>query len=178
MPSLPLKASKRTHNIHGWFGKEDEPMSTYTPDADLRETSTHFYLDLEVPGVSDKSSIRIHWTSSRLLVVEGEIIRPKAEISAPVGANGDAQDAKQKSVDEDSVATKDQYPHHESSLYPEVDGMRLTACERRIGHFIRYFSFPVDVDRSGMKARLEAGLLQMQLPKWQESNDKWTVEIE
>ena len=153
-------------------------MYTYTPDADLRETSTHFYLDLEVPGVSDKSSIRIHWTSSRLLVIEGEINRPKAVTSAPVAANGNTQDAKQKINDKYDVATEDPQTHHEPSLYPEVDGMRLTACERKIGHYIRYFSFPVDVDRSGMKARLEAGLLQLRLPKWQESNDKWTVDIE
>ena len=37
--------------------------------------------------------------------------------------------------------------------------------ERRVGPFQRAFTLPVDADMKGLKAKLEAGLLRIDLPK-------------
>jgi len=166
------------HELHAWSGKNGQPMYTYTPDADLRETDADFFLDLEVPGVSDKSSIKIHWASPRLLIVEGDVTRPTTEDASPATASAAARNEKPDTVENGSVHAQHQQDHHEPSLYPVVDGMRLIACERKIGHYLRDFTFPVDIDRNGVKARLDAGLLQIRLPKRQSSEDKWIIEIE
>jgi len=152
-------------------------MYIYSPDVDLRETDTMFFLDVEAPGVSDKSSINIHWASSRMLIIEGEITRPEVDEPAAAASTLD-QSGEPKDSSKSSANVKNQQRHHSPSLYPEVDGVRLTVCERKIGHFIRTFNFPVDVDRHSLKARLNAGLLQIQIPKWQQSDEKWKVEIE
>ncbi len=46
------------------------------PAVDIRTTARDYYFDIELPGVTDKAGISIHWTSSRGFVVEGEIPRP------------------------------------------------------------------------------------------------------
>jgi len=46
------------------------------PNIDMRETICDYYFDIELPGVQDKSSILIQWTSSRTLLVQGVIARP------------------------------------------------------------------------------------------------------
>ena len=46
------------------------------PAVDIRTTETDFYFDVELPGVTDKSSIGIHWVSSSSFIVEGDITRP------------------------------------------------------------------------------------------------------
>ena len=50
------------------------------PAVDIRTTKRDCYFDIELPGLTDKAGISIHWTSSHSFVVEGEIPRPRISI--------------------------------------------------------------------------------------------------
>ena len=56
--------------------------SAWSPDTDIRETEQGYRIDIEVPGVADKSALLIQWMSPRTLVVEGQS-------GTPTGAKGD-----------------------------------------------------------------------------------------
>jgi len=176
-PAFASNKDRYVHGLRAWHPKAGPPMYVYSPDVDLRETDNLFFLDVEAPGVSDKSTIKIHWASTPMLIIEGEIARPEIDQAAATASTVD-QSGEAEDISKSSVYAKDQQRQHSPSLYPEVDGVRLTVCERKIGHFIRTFNLPVDVDRHGLKARLDAGLLQIQIPKLQQTDEKWKVEIE
>lgn len=48
----------------------------FAPRIDMRETTQAYYIDIELPGVHDASSLTIVWRSDRELLVEGAIERP------------------------------------------------------------------------------------------------------
>jgi len=149
------------HNPFAAHHKGQLPYNyIHTPPVDIRETPTEFSVDLELPGVADKSSISIQWTSSRTFVVEGWIKRPNIE-SGKAAAEQTNGTAKQPDV------TKEQPARSETNgtdvLHVQDDGLVL--AERVTGHYVRNFDFPVDVDIKGMKATLEAGLLTIRVPK-------------
>src|SRR5437016_4593033 len=48
------------------------------PDVDIRDAFTHYYVDVEVPGVKNPKDISVVWTSTRSLVVSGSIEPPDA----------------------------------------------------------------------------------------------------
>ena len=51
---------------------------------------------------------------------------------------------------------------------PSADSTDLPSLlcdERKVGPWQRSFTLPVDVDMKGLRARLEAGLLRIDLPK-------------
>ena len=47
------------------------------PPLDIRTAPRACYFDIDLPGLTDKSGISIHWTSSQSFVVEGDISRPR-----------------------------------------------------------------------------------------------------
>ena len=48
----------------------------WTPDSDVRETKLAYHIEMEVPGVSDKKTIKVACLSPRTLLVEGVALRP------------------------------------------------------------------------------------------------------
>jgi len=49
----------------------------HLPPVDIRTTDKNYYFDIELPGVTDKAGISVHWTSARTFMIEGEIPRPR-----------------------------------------------------------------------------------------------------
>ena len=136
-----------------------QPQSTITqPDLDIRETEHEYIIDVELAGVSDKNAINVEWTSSRSVVVSGNIDRPsipeekaadpvpETSTKAPIGTRG---------------ASGEWIPAPD----PEAPRVMLVVAERRIGPFRRHFNFPVDVDMHKLKAMLKSGLLTIKVPK-------------
>lgn len=68
-------------NVHGSHNAYKFHNNVHTPAVDIRETDSDYYFDIELPGVTDRNSVSIQWTSSRTLVVEGQVSRPS--ISQP-----------------------------------------------------------------------------------------------
>jgi len=129
----------------------------HTPPVDIRQTPTDFYLDLELPGVTDKSSVSIQWTSTRTFLVEGWINRPNVDSAKPV--------AKQTNGSANPPNSAGDEPTKSETNGDAVVDDGLVLAERVTGHYARNFDFPVDVDMKGMKATLDAGLLTIRVPK-------------
>jgi len=133
-------------------------VSINQPDLDIRDDDTEYVIDIELPGVTDKSAIKIEWSSNRSLTVSGKIDRPfvacktpatvpetNHKTKAPLGTRG-------KDGDWEAVAEKPQEP-------------MLVVAERKVGPFRRHFNFPVFVAMEKLKAKLEHGLLTIRVPK-------------
>lgn len=146
-----------SHKVHTKL--HDKDHAVHQPRADVRETLTNFYLEIELPGIKDKSELHLRWTSMRTLLITSKLSRteiPEDDLSdapapapaPPQGQEGEAQ-AEPPAAPE---ATAKKEPH-------------LTVHERQIGEILRAFNFPVDVDRDNTHAKLDAGLLVVVVPK-------------
>jgi HSP20 family protein len=149
-----LRHAKHAHQEHN------------VPDADIRETRTAYYLDIELPGVGDKNSIGIAWMSPRLLVVEGLIGRLEVEGKVDADINGGQTNGSPAKGDSDvREGTKGSQeaaqPKSERQPWQEV----MTVSERRIGAYSRHFSFACDVENMSLRAKLRDGLLSVVVPK-------------
>jgi len=117
---------------------EDYPNQ---PDVDIRDAFTEYIVDIEVPGIKNPHDIKVSWTSSRSLLVSGNVVRP--EIGHPAAGKDAHEEGKEHHVHE-----------------PE-----LLVRERRLGPFRRHFTFPDEVDMEKLVAKLDAGLLTIRVPK-------------
>jgi HSP20 family molecular chaperone IbpA len=149
-----LRHAKHAHQEHN------------VPDADMRETRTAYYLDIELPGVGDKNSISIAWMSPRLLVVEGLIGRLEVEGKLDGDVNGAQANGSHANGDSGlQQGTKGSQmaadPKSETQPWHEV----IALNERRIGAYSRHFTFACDVDNKALRAKLRDGLLSIAVPK-------------
>jgi HSP20 family molecular chaperone IbpA len=122
---------------------EDYPNQ---PDIDIRDAFTEYIVDIEVPGVKDPHDISVTWSTSRNLVVKGNVESGHGRTEKQENATGttDAQGD-----------GKDSHPHEPV----------LLVGERRLGPFRRHFTFPEEVEMEKLTAKLDAGLLHIRLPK-------------
>jgi len=127
----------------------------YQPDIDIRDAGSEFVIEVEVPGVSDKNAVKIEWSSSRTLTINGQNDRPPA-VNKPSEPEKSAE-----------LSTGTRGPSGEWIPPPaeEASAPTLVVAERRIGLFRRQFNFPVDVDMEHMTAKLDSGLLMLHVPK-------------
>ena len=113
----------------------DSKLIPNYPDVDIRDAITHYLVEVEVPGVKDVNNIKCQWTSSTTMIVSGENTRPGESVG----------------VEADNRST-----HHEPYI---IIG------ERKIGGFRRHLSFAANVDPDKMTAKLEAGVLCLNISK-------------
>jgi len=126
--------------------KPDQKLYPNYPDVDIRDATTEYLIEIEVPGVKDSSEITCQWTSMKSLVVTGTVTRPAWKSDKGAGkatATDDSGDSK---------------PSESPEPY-------LLVGERKIGAFRRNFYFPVEMDMEKLSAKLEAGLLRLRVPK-------------
>merc|ERR1712000_180687 len=90
-PSSPRTDPFLAHKVHKVFHDKDQDV--HVPKSDVRETPKSFYLEVELPGIKDKSELHLRWTSTRTLLVTSKIHRPEIpesdmleEASAEAGA--------------------------------------------------------------------------------------------
>jgi HSP20 family molecular chaperone IbpA len=125
------------------------------PDVDIRDTSSTYFIDIELPGISDKKSISLEWTSSRDIIISGTVSRPFVSDKLKVVTEMEETLRSMNAKDGKVVPAPG-----EQMREPE-----LVADERRIGPFRRHFCFLVEVDMGDLEAKLEAGLLMIRVPK-------------
>lgn len=155
------------HKLHRTF--HDKDLDVHQPKADVRETLKSFYLEVELPGIRDKSELHLRWTSMRTLLITSRTARPEIpeEELAEVTIIKPAQPTPEpkQEVEEDTKVSSET-PNKTSSTHSTVKKEpHITVHERQIGEILRAFSFPVDVDRDNTHAKLDAGLLRVVIPK-------------
>ena len=189
--TVPEEGSHHHHIPHPHWGEKvakllhDKDSEVHKPRADVRETSSTFHIDVELPGLSNKSDLTLKWLSTRTILVSCRIRRevvPLVEEDHPNGAssNGVETSRKEAAVDQTiDISTKDSKSReenavgsttasHEKPSHQEQHhntSPHLTLGERNIGLSTRAFNFPCDVDRDHTKAKLSAGLLTLDVPK-------------
>jgi HSP20 family molecular chaperone IbpA len=145
------------------FRKPNPELYPNHPDADILDCVSHYIIEVEVPGIKDVSKLKIQWLDNTTLIVKGET--EQAKQPAPT-ENEDKKEDNKNHAKEQSRACE--WPY-------------LVIGERRLGPFERRFTFPVQtVEQDNVKAKLEAGLLTLKVPKHHLhlSKRNKTVEIE
>jgi len=142
--------------------KPDQKLYPNYPDVDIRDATTEYLIEIEVPGAKDSSEITCQWTSMKSLVVTGNVTRPAWKSGKSAG----------KATADDSGDSKP----------AELHEPYLLVGERKIGAFRRNFYFPVEMEMEKMSAKLEAGLLRLRVPKHEQhvpkGDSKVNIEVE
>jgi HSP20 family molecular chaperone IbpA len=138
-----------TWGLPGHGHRKPQP---FYPDIDLHDYGTGYAMDVELPGITNASTIKVEWSSTRDIHVSGSTDRP----TTPKAATGD------KGTSDDAEGTP-----------------TLLVGERRIGPFHRHFHLPVEVDVKNLKAKLENGLLSIRVEKMKhEERNTGQVKVE
>ncbi|KAI5196577.1 hypothetical protein E4T39_07730 [Aureobasidium subglaciale] len=141
----------RHRGIHWPFSNYKPEQEIFYPDVDVRDYETGYAIDMELPGLSDKNSIKVEWTSKHDIMISGLLARPGLPtMKNPANGNG-------RRTEHTGVAT-------EGSEKDELAPILLVS-ERRTGHFRRRFHLPTEVDAANLRAKLEDGLLEIRVDK-------------
>jgi HSP20 family molecular chaperone IbpA len=166
--------------------RRNQDRNTYPnhPDVDISDAVTYYLLEVEVPGVKDLTCIQVYRSSPRGLTITGSTSRPWDITEAGI-APADVKDNISYVV---NGPVRKHVRAHKEDQDAKVDLIvdayvppRLMVGERRIGSFRRDFHFSTSVDMGNITCNLEAGLLQVKLPKKNdisfESNGRLTVDL-
>lgn len=137
------------HHSQPHRGSRQGDLIPYAPETDIRESGDQYILEMDLPGVTDKKSIIVEWLTARTLHVE--CIGEKFEVSD-----------EEKSHDQGEGKGKNEVAPKPPAEKKEG---KYILKERKVGPFHRNFTFPIDCDMEGMKAKLEAGVLRITVPK-------------
>jgi len=128
----------------------------WNPHTDVRETAKRYYIDIELPGVSSKEDLKLHWISNTTLLLEFTTRRPPIEEEEEEKKAEGETKAEGKKADDAKDGEHGKAVHH-------------TVRERNIGLHARSFNFTVPVDQDAMTAKLHSGLLRITVPKHAEA---------
>lgn len=160
----------------------------FSPRFDVYETADAYHLNGDLPGVSDKATIGIEFSDERTMSVSGRVDRirqqpvekhdEKKDESVAMERKRSLQPTVEDTDDEDDFSivsassTKKSEQQKQQVLKSEEHPAKPAAPERKFwvsertfGNFQRTFSFPSPVDLQKVSAKLEAGLLQIVVPK-------------
>ncbi|KAJ5514859.1 HSP20-like chaperone [Penicillium fimorum] len=145
---------------------KQERSSSFAPAFDVRELTTAYYLDGELPGV-DQSNIEIEFTDPHTLVIKGHTERDyindndssSSRSSSPAGWHQPTVE------DEDAASTSSADTVDTAASHAEDDQPHFWTKERSIGDFQRTFSFTARVDQDSVRASLKNGVLSVIVPK-------------
>jgi len=148
-------------------------LRTFTPNFDVHETPSAYILDGELPGLSDKSALRVEFSDNQTLIIEGRVDRPVPRPTS--GGEGEAEakeaDAREdekgeKEPSEKELADEGQQQQAEAKKpRPSRKQLKVWVTERSVGSFRRVFHLPSPVDTDDTRASLEHGVLRLVVPK-------------
>jgi len=153
--------------------------TSWSPPTDIRETLSAYHIEVECPGVADenKSDVMIQWMSPHTLLVQGVAYRPQnvglmdqgegKRVWEGKDGEGWAKEVghgKQNSADGGPLVRTPSRETVEAELMSDMTPSILLS-ERKVGPWRRTFTLPEDVEMKELKARLEGGLLRIDLPK-------------
>ncbi|KIW13415.1 hypothetical protein PV08_08603 [Exophiala spinifera] len=148
----------------------------FAPATDIRETMRSYHIEIETPGVTNKDSIMVQWLTPHTLLVQGESKRPAniglldGEEGGKIweGASGEGWAVEsghvKKQEDGGPIVRTPSRETVEAELLSDATPTVLLS-ERKVGPWRRTFTLPEDVEMKELKARLDGGLLRIDLPK-------------
>jgi HSP20 family molecular chaperone IbpA len=168
------------HAFHAIEKEIAHPYGDYplpTPNTDIRESKSHYYIDVELPGAHDKRDIVLKWTGLNTLYLDATIKRqptPEEKLEPGTDAAAQAQEStlptspERKSEDNNNnnAHNKEGSDGHSKKKKGKAEKpVHLVKHERRVGRYARAFAFPVPVDQEKITAKLAYGILSITLPK-------------
>ena len=146
------------------------------PRFDVDETDKAYFLEGELPGIKEKRSIAVEWLANKTLIVRGRISTEDIEsewgvtnLESPdhhkTAQGKKPHDHHQEVVIEQTPPEPEAEKEKEKQKPPKPKEPKHWLTERRRGDFERSFTFAIEVDPHGMKAKLEHGLLKVMVPK-------------
>jgi HSP20 family molecular chaperone IbpA len=147
---------------------EEQPYAV--PKADVRETTKAFFIDVELPGLEATEKLKLTWTNSRTLLVEVDLMRPPLPAAEVPPADKGAEEGNE--LTEANVSSRNK--NEKDTSKPTSDDsqkVHIVVRERWQGLVERAFSFPVDVEHDALKAVLRWGLLRIEIPKAETTNN-------
>ena len=145
----PLFSLLDNRDLHRTNRGQFSSLRSFSPRFDFRESDDAYYLDGELPGISQEN-IDIEFSDHQTLVIKGRSEREFHESNPDTPQEQEGQD---ETSDEKSISVK------KNNKY------RYWASERSVGEFQRSFSFPGRVDQSNVRASLKNGILSVVVPK-------------
>ena len=147
---------------------------TLNPVADVRESNSNYYIEIEFPGLEDNGSLKIRWLNPRTLMVETILERPAiVEEQAPAAR---AEAATTATATKDTKTDSNAEVNGDTTIEVEAEQRNsspvLTLRERHIGLFARAFTFPTQVVHEHLEAKMHAGLLRIKVPKQETDSAK------
>jgi HSP20 family molecular chaperone IbpA len=144
-----------------------------SPKVDLRECSSAYFLEAELPGVHGSDDIEIRWLDGSTLQIQVTI--QKTDLEAEWGdamphenphkkISGAAEYENQCDW-RNGFGKKVQEREEDQQHSPEGLVTRFWLDERRTGVYMRNYSFTVAVETKGIRVRLRQGLLKVFVPK-------------
>lgn len=167
------------------------PRRTFTPAFDVRELADGYYLDGELPGVSQEN-IDIEFSDPKTLIIKGHTVRdykttePAAlQESSPRRLQPTVEDEDEDSDSNDSDSSTSVISARSATSATSATSAKSTtsaksatgksttvaaqphywASERSIGEFQRIFTFSTRVNQDAVRASLRNGILSVFVPK-------------
>ncbi|KAJ6113707.1 30 kDa heat shock protein [Penicillium sp. IBT 18751x] len=137
---------------------------TYTPAFDVRELNDGYYLDGELPGVS-QSNIDIEFSDPQTLIIKGHSERAYQNDTNNADSKQGTRRWRQPTVEDEEAASTDTDTDLDSVTPESQPSFHYWASERSIGEFQRTFTFPTRVDQDAVRASLKNGILSVVVPK-------------
>jgi HSP20 family molecular chaperone IbpA len=177
------------HTLHQhiedpYYGLDKQPShkGVAIPKFDVREDANAFYLDGDVPGVSEPSQIFTEVIDSLTLIIRGTV-KPKegsenAKIPEQHGRFLKATTEVQRiptnpySVNEEAAKAAGAAPKEGEK------GMIWKLKERPVGRFERSFTFPSHFKFASMETKVEAGVLSIKLLKDHQADKEADAKLE
>ena len=176
LPNLPWTHHSTTDYV--------PPTTSWIPRADIRETQTAYFIEIEVPGLSagSEDQVLVQWMTPRTIVVSGDIQRSPLPVKS--GAEAESSNftkAATEVAEEPDLEPLQRVPSAASdddktkSDVCNAPTPAFLLCERHVGYWRRSFTLPADVDldidpsqnSSGrpLEYWIEAGVLIIRAPK-------------
>jgi len=155
-------AHRSSRSNSGTNASRSQSLPTFSPRFDVREVNDTYFLDGEVPGIS-QSDVEIEFSDSNTLVVKGHSRREYENISAKSSDQVISPKSYQPTVEAESESSAIDSANPLRS--PKEMSNKYWVSERQVGQFQRTFTFPVRVDQDGVKANMKNGVLSIVIPK-------------
>lgn len=166
------------HSVHAhlpWHQSSHGAQPEVCPETNIRETAQAYHIEMALAGVSDEDAVLVQWHALRTLIVTGGLTKAEAQLDQQkedygflrkISISGSSSKQGEVQLDnKNSAALLDEKSDKTGGESGEDSGPLFILQEWRSGPFQRTFTMPADVDVKGCKAKLEHGLLKIDVPK-------------
>jgi HSP20 family molecular chaperone IbpA len=153
--------------------RDPASVTVFSPKVDLRECTSAYFLEAELPGIHGSNDVGIRWLDESTLQIEVTIRKTDLEAEwgdlisydQPFEEVLSASDYENRCDERNGIDKKIRKQEAGQHISPESLMTRFWLDERRTGVYLRNFHFGLAVDTGAIQVRLRQGLLKVFLPK-------------